>query len=133
MSKRRGFTLTEVLVVILLTTLVLAMVGGTLVFLTQSSGTLIHKGEELTLTQSIEDYLRGLLKTGKVTIAEISEKVKLDQNKNLCFNDEIAFEDTGLDSFDIVREPAEGNKYFVKCYMKYKNGSEYSFILGVYQ
>lgn len=61
MSKKRGFTLVEILVVVAITTLVLAMVGGLLIFMAETSGTLIHKSEELMLVQSIESYLRGAL------------------------------------------------------------------------
>ena len=59
MSKRRGFTLTEIVVVIALTSLVLAMVGGCLYFVSTYSGTLISKSEELTKVQTIETFLRG--------------------------------------------------------------------------
>ena len=61
MSKKRGFTLVEVLVVIAITTLVFALVGGAMVFLTISSGDLIHKSEEIIQTQTIEKHLRSLV------------------------------------------------------------------------
>jgi prepilin-type N-terminal cleavage/methylation domain-containing protein len=61
MTKKRGFTLVEILVVLAITTLVLAMVGGLLIFMADTSGKLIHKSEELMLVQSIETYLRGVL------------------------------------------------------------------------
>ncbi len=73
MSKKRGFTLVEMLVVVAITTLVLAMVGGLLIFMAETSGTLIHKSEELMLVQSIETYIRGaLLDENKVQPKSIS-------------------------------------------------------------
>lgn len=38
MSKKRGFTLVEILVVVAITTLVLAMVGGLLIFMAEKIG-----------------------------------------------------------------------------------------------
>lgn len=60
MSKKRGFTLVEVLVVIAITTLVFALVGGTFVFLATSSGDIIHKSEAIIQAQTIEKHLRSL-------------------------------------------------------------------------
>lgn len=130
MSKKRGFTLTEVLVVIALTTLIMTMIGTAFVFVGTSSGDLIDKSEELTQTQSIETYLRSLIAKGTdinslITGGE-SDKVKLE-NGNLVINGKIEFKGTGLKSIEI-----EKYDKFVRCTLKYEKAS-YDFILGLWR
>lgn len=154
MHKKRGFTLVEVLVVIAVATLVLAMVGGTLVFMATSSGKLIHKAEEITQTQAIEKYLRGILveKVGETVYQPKITSVSSDQitvkytdeseDKSIILNlenngtlsittingseDEFVFENTGLSyaEFSVVNG-------FVHCILTYKDSSTYDFIIGI--
>lgn len=140
MSKKRGFTLTEVLVVIALTTLIMTMIGTAFVFVGTSSGDLIDKSEELTQTQSIETYLRGLIDKKTYDIKDLMTKtdegepkleenkiVKLDDKGNLVVNGKIEFKDTGLKSIEI-----EKYDKFVRCTLKYEKAS-YDFILGLWR
>lgn len=130
MSKKRGFTLTEVLVVIAITALIMTMLGTTFAFMATSSGTLIHKSEELTQTQSIETYLRSLIAKGTYDINKLADEniVTLDENGNLKVNGKTEFKDTGLKSFTIYHYDK-----FVKCKLIYeKNDATYEFILGLY-
>lgn len=129
MSKKRGFTLTEVLVVIAITALIMTMLGTTFAFMATSSGTLIHKSEELTQTQSIETYLRGLIAKGTYDIDELADEniVTLDGGY-LKVNGKTEFKDTGLKSFRIYKD----DNNFVRCELKYDK-SEYNFILGLYK
>ena len=138
MTKKRGFTLVEILVVLAITTLVLAMVGGLLIFMADTSGKLIHKSEELMLVQSIETYLRGVLEykddAGNVYEPE-SITVRENDNKNgynlsisysgnphltktvvIIFDEDsikeggkVIFKDTGLKGFRIYHADVEGN------------------------
>lgn len=150
MSKRRGFTLTEIVVVIALTSLVLAMVGGCLYFVSTYSGTLISKSEELTKVQTIETYLRGvatdekgdilegltidaanktLLKTGQDVV------IKLNTNGDLVNQyGKIVIKNTNLKTmeFEIVSNNDNGNdKGFLKCKLVFQSDNEYTFILGI--
>ena len=137
MSKKRGFTLVEVLVVIAITTLVFALVGGAMVFLTKSSGDLIHKSEEIIQTQTIEKHLRSLVgDENKCTLnAQQNQSMNIYQinglevkwdNKTLTING-TEYDDTGLYSFSI-----DHSSGFVKCTLTYTNGGTYTFILGIY-
>ncbi len=140
MSKKRGFTLVEVLVVVALTSLVFALVGGTFVFLASSSGDLIEKSEELILTQTIEKHLRTLDKNNdnKINFAGDSGNgycIYDDANTepNVIWKDSILtigetqYTDTGLSSFQIW----DDDKGFIRCTMKYQNGGTYTFIIGI--
>lgn len=141
MHKKRGFTLVEVLVVIAVATLVLAMVGGTLVFMATSSGKLIHKAEEITQTQAIEKYLRGLADNKPITVANEKRftvdgktyKYDLSDGVLKFYEDNhddplFEFKDTGLKSFNISTEQDD----FINCQLEYgNNGGSYSFIIGI--
>lgn len=144
MSKKRGFTLVEVLVVVAITSLVFALVGGTFVFLATSSGDLIDKSEELILTQTIEKHLRSLTnnsasikiseysldKNGIITQCKINAITVKFENNTLTI-DETQYED--IDSFYFYLVLAEGNQYFFKCHISFGNdGGTYEFILGIY-
>lgn len=136
MSKKRGFTLTEVLVVIALTTLIMTMIGTAFVFVGTSSGNLINKSEQLTQTQSIETYLRSLIAketniNDLITNYTELDKIKLDDKGNLVVNGKIEFKDTGLTSFRIYRDTKD-NK-FVRCELKYGEDAIYDFILGLWR
>lgn len=149
MSKRRGFTLTEIVVVIALTSLVLAMVGGCLYFVSTYSGTLISKSEELTKVQTIETYLRGqvrLVQDGKyiTNYSELQEFLINDEGNIVKNNStEPIIKNTGFKEIKFVFISEDGEevdissntgKFFLQCQL-FKNNGEmaYSFILGIVQ
>ena len=123
MSKKRGFTLTEVLVVIAVTTLVLALVGGTLVFMTESCGRLIEKSEELLLVSAIEDSMRKQFEDGQIAHISLSDG-------NIKRGDTILFKDTGLSRILFNSAKVDnGDICLVRCTLTFTNSS-YSFIIG---
>ena len=61
-NKRKGFTLVEVLVVILVSTLILATVGGTMVYISSTTGELMNESEEIDAAKNIENYVRAFSK-----------------------------------------------------------------------
>lgn len=142
MSKRRGFTLTEIVVVIALTSLVLAMVGGCLYFVSTYSGTLISKSEELTKVQTIETYLRGQFENSNIDSLinsddgdslKINEKIHLDADSNLIFFEDTTIKNTGLHKILIYKDVNISNdtKIAVKCKLVFQSGNDYTFILGI--
>ena len=137
MSKKRGFTLTEVLVVLALVTVVFVAVGGLMIYMAQSSGSLIHQSEEIMLTQSIEGYIRGMIEHENVDIEDMLYISDIDEDRMLRLENGVLydcrsnvpkeiFKDTGLATFRIYKK---GN--FYKCYMQYESGVEYDFIIGI--
>lgn len=144
MSKRRGFTLTEIVVVIALTSLVLAMVGGCLYFVSTYSGTLISKSEELTKVQTIETYLRGqfentnidsLINSDDGDSLKANENIHLDADSNLIFFKDTTIKNTGLNKILIYKDVNIFNdtKIAVKCKLVFQSGNDYTFILGIVQ
>lgn len=119
-DKKKGFTLVEVLVVMLVATLVFAMVGGTMVFITTTSGELLHQSEEIELAKNIEEYLR-TLDNSQLSAVKCDEET----NWNLLLGDETVFSDTGLVEFSI--DPSDG---FNRCHMKFESGRHFDFIVG---
>lgn len=144
MSKKRGFTLTEVLVVIALTTLIMTMIGTAFVFVGTSSGDLIDKSEQLTQTQSIEMALRSLLDDKKADEGYIkgfknnTTDVEFDSTTGTLRIGKTEFKNTGLGTFTIYEaeetdETTGRTVTFVKCKLKYKDATDdYDFILGLY-
>lgn len=123
MSKKRGFTLTEVLVVIAVTTLVLALVGGTLVFMTESCGRLIEKSEELLLVSAIEDSMRKQFEDGQIAHISLSDG-------NIKRGDTVLFKDTGVSQILFNSAKVDnGDICLVRCTLTFTNSS-YSFIIG---
>ena len=153
MSKRRGFTLTEIVVVIALTSLVLAMVGGCLYFVSTYSGTLISKSEELTKVQTIETYLRG--QTGLDNESEYINDENYEkllkfaiENGDLFYQEEntekkIIIKNTGFKDlkFELFYIDDDGQRkgydstmsrdYFLECQLTSLEGETYTFILGI--
>ncbi len=136
MTKKRGFTLVEVLVVIAISAIIMTAIGTTFVFIATSSGDLIHKSEELMEVQNIETYLRGLVKDANKD--EINKKlaaVKLE-NGNIVNEDngtKVIISDTQLKYFKIYTKKGKDTDtelYFVKCKLEYEN-AEYVFTLGI--
>ncbi len=140
MSKRRGFTLTEIVVVIALTSLVLAMVGGCLYFVSTYSGTLISKSEELTKVQTIETYLRGQFETDPSNLINpndgenisSNQNIKLDEDSNLLFDENVIVKNTSLKQILIYKEDtSDQSNAFLKCKLVFQSGNDYTFILGI--
>ena len=148
MSKRRGFTLTEIVVGIALTSLVLAMVGGCLYFVSTYSGTLINKSEELTKLQTIETHLRSVIgKTdNKIDVANTPNRYCItdadDKKTNIQWNESTNTLKIGTAEYKNITEFSlatnkgitQGDaKYFLSCTISYNNGDPYTFILGITQ
>lgn len=132
MSKRRGFTLTEIVVVIALTSLVLAMVGGCLYFVSSYSGALISKSEELTKVQTIETYLRGQFETDPSYLINSNDGITLDADSNLLFGENVIIKNTGLKQISIYKEDIlDQSNSFLKCKLVFQSGNDYTFILGI--
>ena len=144
MSKKRGFTLVEVLVVIAIATLVFALVGGTFVFLATSSGDLIHKSEAIIQAQTIEKHLRSLdlNDDNKVTFEKADDNTlylyKIDSDEqNVIWNSTSKIltingtEYEGIDMFSLSKD----DDSFVRCSFTVINNNkttDYTFILGIY-
>lgn len=145
MSKKRGFTLVEVLVVIAITTLVFALVGGAMVFLTKSSGDLIHKSEAIIQAQTIEKHLRSFVgDNNKVYFSKIDNNYVLSKDKldnpspNVICNNtskDLIINGTkyeGISGFSLYKKDDD---HFVRCTFTIFNNNqstEYTFILGIY-
>ena len=118
-QKKKGFTLVEVLVVMLVATLVFTTVGGTMVFVTTTTDSLIQQAEEIDTAKNIEKYLRSL------KVQDIKNFVTFDEG-TILFGEEVIFSDTGL--IDFV--PNEiGDDGFFECRMEFESGRQFEFIL----
>ena len=116
----------EVMVVILVSTLVLAMVGGTMIFITTTTSELIQEAEEIEMAKNIEKYYRNLHNNGEE---------HLDYNLDLVNGNiinkatgDIIFADTGLTFFDIFYKYGDD---FVRCKMIFESGKQFDFIIGI--
>ena len=124
--KKKGFTLVEIIVVIAISTIVLTMVGGSMIFITSTSADLMQQAEDIDMAKNIETYLRGRVdklgdyKTALVTVGD--EEYVLLQDGNLIAGNKIIFSDTGLDSFNIQ----EG-----VCSLEFKSGKKFIFTLWI--
>ena len=118
LRNKKGFTLIEVLVVILVATLVIALVCGTLIFITKSTNNFVVQSKEIDTAKNIEKYLRSVENISDIKYSESTDEL-------LC-DDVVIFSDTGLTRFEIVNEGE-----FIKCYMEYSSGSEFEFIIDV--
>ena len=134
-KNKKGFTLVEVLVVILISGLVLSMIAGAMIFVTNSSGDLIHQAEDIDMAKNIEKYLRNLVKENELSLLvtrntnnEIENDLfKIDESGNLIDNSgQKIFSDTGLIEFKISNEGG-----FVKCSMTFDSGKHFEFTLGI--
>ena len=138
-KSKKGFTLVEVLVVILISGLVLSMVAGAMIFVTNSSGDLIHQAEDIDMAKNIEKYLRNLVDQESEEIDwtsfEISIKdnvrennyFKIDESGNLIDKDnQRIFSDTGLTEFTINNDDG-----FIRCSMTFDSGKNFVFTLGI--
>ena len=123
---KKGFTLVEVLVVILVSTLLLALVGGTMYFISNSTERFVQQSEDIDLTKNIEKYFRSL-KEDMNSINDWNDAILFQNGGNILNGDEIIFSDTTLTDFYITVD--EGG--FVKCYMTYQSGMKFEFIIDV--
>lgn len=138
MTKKRGFTLVEIIVVLAVSSIMLSAIAGMIIFLTQSSTNLIDKSQELTDAQTAAMYLRGLVENGKVK--------DIDEMKSLIFNDPNAqnvndIKDKTLKNLGLTElyfftkmvdttDPAN-DSYFIYCKMECENGEHFEINLGV--
>lgn len=124
MLKKRGFTLIEVLTVILVSTLVMAMIGATMLFTINTTGDLIQQAEEIEMAKNIESYYRNLYNDG---IYDLDFNLSLE-NGNIKHGNKIIFSDTGLEKFDITPGFDDG---FIRCEMIFESGRKFDFIIGL--
>ena len=119
----------EVLVVILISTLILAMVGGTMVFLTTTTGNLIQQSEEIEMAKNISNYFRNLYEKGNHTL---DYNLNFDKNTGSIYyeTEKIIFSNTGLTHFEISPDK---DKVFIKCYMTFQSGNKFEYIVGLYE
>lgn len=146
MSKKRGFTLVEVLVVIAIATLVFALVGGTFVFLATSSGNLIHKSEAIIQAQTIEKHLRSFVSEDNRVNNDIFNQsmISFDSNKDTLTIKGSEYEnvqDYNISLFYLddngvrVNNTNPAGDTFVECAIQLINNNkttDYTFILGIY-
>ncbi len=146
MSKKRGFTLVEVLVVIAIATLVFALVGGTFVFLATSSGNLIHKSESIIQAQTIEKHLRSFVSEDNRVNNDIFNQsmISFDSDKDTLTIKGSEYEnvqDYSISLFYLddngvrVNNKNPAGDTFVECAIQLINNNKttnYTFILGIY-
>ena len=146
MSKKRGFTLVEVLVVIAIATLVFALVGGTFVFLATSSGNLIHKSESIIQAQTIEKHLRSFVSEDNRVKNDIFNQsmISFDSDKDTLTIKGSEYEnvqDYSISLFYLddngvrVNNKNPAGDTFVECAIQLINNNKttnYTFILGIY-
>ena len=119
-KKQSGFTLIEVLVTILISTLVLAMVAGTMTFLITTIGDMIREAKEIDTAKNIEKYLKVMAEQNKDL-----EMITLDsETQDIKNNDDVVFADTNLLFFKIFNE-----NQFTKCYLEFEDGKCFEFII----
>ena len=128
----------EVMVVILVSTLVLAMVGGTMIFITTTTSELIQEAEEIEMAKNIanyfvllddEDFTRLRYDYDKGIV--LYEDYVLVNSSDLSYKSkEIIFSNTGLETFEIYRIIDTG---FLICYMKFQSGRVFEYIIGYYE
>ena len=108
-NKRKGFTLVEVIVVILVSTVLLTMVIGAMTYINNTIGDFIQQAEDIEMAKNIEKYIRG------IDINDLTDE-----------NIEIIYENTELESFKI-----DSDSKIIKCYMKFYSGLEFNFVVGI--
>lgn len=126
MQKKKGFTLIEVLVVILVTTLVFSMVAGAMFFISKTTSNYIQQSQEIDTAKNIENYLR-TFKQQTVTLEDWQSLINLQDNGDIINSDTVLFSDTGLITLNIYQV----DNSFIKCYMKYQSGREFEFIIDI--
>ena len=149
-QKKSGFTLVEILVVIAISAIVLTMVGTTMVFMTQMTGDILQEAEDIDMAKNIEKYLRGLVNDKEnplescedliITFPSLNNEskntffkidngnvIEIEKQEDGTWKDvKTIFSNTRLSIFSIQQE---GD--FIKCYMEFKSGKEFEFILAL--
>ena len=129
--KKKGFTLVEVVVVIAISTIVLTMVGGSMIFITSTSANLMQQAEDIDMAKNIETYLRGLdISSVFEGVFTATSKVEfnafdIDASGNFMNGEKTIFADTGLTYFQIKN--VDG---FIICSMEFDSGKQFEFIVG---
>ncbi len=93
MNKKNGFTLVELLVAIACTTLVIAMVTGTFIFVNKSNDRIIEKANLYYQVQTVQKYVRSL----NLTSEQIVPAFKFE-NGNVIHNEKLIAADSGITS-----------------------------------
>ena len=121
LKKKRGFTLTELLVVILISTIVFAAVGGSLFFVSNMTNKLIAEAKDINMAKNIEKYVRESSNMGENVLS-----LKLINGELQTDNEEVVFSNTGLTDFKIYRD----DKGFLRCFLDFEH-SKFDFIIYI--
>ncbi len=142
MKEKKGFTLVELLVALACTTLVIAMVTGTFIFVNKSNDKIIEKANLYYQVQTVQKYVRSLnLTEGKIEPAFKRENGNIIHNEKLIAADSditsiIAYTKAGLpDERPTWLDDESYNKLrdeFIYCRItcNYDDASAYTFIAG---
>lgn len=131
-KKKKGFTLVEVIVVMLVATLVFSMVGGTMVYITVTTGNLIKQSEEIDMAKNIEKYVRNNIQTiidnspPPDTLNEETNEIVYIENISQLGQE--GFSDIELVTFKIYQKNGESD--FIRCNIEFKSGRQFDFIIG---
>lgn len=126
-KKKKGFTLVEVIVVMLVATLVFSMVGGTMVYITITTGNLIKQSEEIDMAKNIEKYVRNNIQTIMDNYHQDTGNEETD-GKVLSLLGQEGFSDIELVTFKIYQKNDESD--FIRCNIEFKSGRQFDFIIG---
>ena len=135
-NKRKGFTLVEVIVVILVSTVLLTMVIGAMTYINNTIGDFIKKAEEIEIARNIEKHFRDININDIIADfnnendgIDVCQKYGVNESSDLINESgEIIFYNTGLKIFKIYRNT---DSNVVKCYMKFHSGIEFEFVVGI--
>lgn len=134
-NKRKGFTLVEVIVVILVSTVLLTMVIGAMTYINNTIGDFIQQAEDIEMAKNIEKYFRSI-DINDLTVGLNNEDNKVvyknytleESSDSIYKSGEVIFYDIGLEEFEISRNT---DSNVVKCYMKFHSGVEFEFVVGI--
>ena len=126
-KKKKGFTLVEVIVVMLVATLVFSMVGGTMVYITITTGNLIKQSEEIDMAKNIEKYVRNNIQTIMDNYPQDNWNEETNE-KVLSLLGQEGFSDIELVTFKIYQKNDESD--FIRCNIEFKSGRQFDFIIG---
>lgn len=126
-KKKKGFTLVEVIVVMLVATLVFSMVGGTMVYITVTTGNLIKQSEEIDMAKNIEKYVRNNIQTIMDNYPQNTWNEETDRKVCSLLGQE-GFSDIELVTFKIYQKNGESD--FIRCNIEFKSERQFDFIIG---
>lgn len=130
MSKKSGFTLVEVLVVIAISSIMLVAISGLIIFLSDTSGDMIQRSEELTKAQSVSTYLRDMVKNEEIdTVDDLIDRIFHDRQNGLVH----AIKDENLKDMNLtyLYFYIDESTDFICCRMDFEDRKQFDFILGV--